>query len=205
MLETALTLAENSDGIIQPALAWITTPFTFYLYSVTAFGLLVLLGLSSCVRVSRRKAKLVREIVQARETVESSDDEVDFTDKFTAIDQELSSLATLGRPWQEFTETLIQPNSVDELSPYDTYKNTKRPLEFFEIEKFMEEIEPRFKPEQYIGVGLILTFLGLVAALVAAGPAFSGTNSAQITEALEKLISTAGAKFIASIGGLLPR
>ena len=191
----------NSNAPIASALAWATQPFTYYLYSVVAGAGLIVIATVSSIRLASRKRKLLGQFVTAQSKVIESSNSVEFTEQYSLLNEQLRELNAISRAWEEFTETLIEPNTVDENSPYDTYHNTKRPTEFFNADALLEEIEPRFKPEQYIGFGLILTFLGLVAALVEAGPAFS-SGGTEISDALEKLISTAGAKFIASIGGL---
>jgi uncharacterized membrane-anchored protein YjiN (DUF445 family) len=111
----------------------------------------------------------------------------------------------LRRPWEEFEETLIPPLDDIDDPAYQVFRNTKRPSDFFISSQFLGRISPFFKPEDFIGIGLLLTFLGLVAALVVAGHGLGngGENAADMKVVILTLLSTAGAKFIASIGGVL--
>lgn len=57
-------------------------------------------------------------------------------------------------------------------------------------------------PGTFVGLGLLFTFLGLVAALTETGKSFSNNNIEEIQKALEALLLIAGTKFSASVGGL---
>ena len=204
-----------TDSNIQNFLIVLLEPFTHYTYAAVAFTLLILTGAAGAIKIWRLQIVLTRELDTAINILKSNDKltpasgdlnisnerELIFTEHFESINQKLSSLKLLGRRWEEFTETLVPPlREIDDLQ-YRTFRNTQRPSKYFSKAELSESMRPFISGEILIGVGLILTVLGLVAALSVAGPAFEG-ESGNVKAALAQLISTAGAKFLASLGGL---
>jgi hypothetical protein len=103
--------------------------------------------------------------------------------------------ATIIQAWREFEETIIDSS----LTPI---RNTARPSAFF------SRSTPRFSDltfasNVFVGVGLILTFLGLVVALNKAAAGMTGGDVNAAKGALAGLLTVAGAKFFTSIGGLI--
>lgn len=101
----------------------------------------------------------------------------------------------LVQAWREFQESFVDENA-------DPIRNTSRPGTFF------GRVAPRlsyltFASNIFVGVGLILTFLGLIVALGQAAQGMSGTDVADAKNALASLLTVAGAKFFTSVGGLL--
>ena len=190
------------DQIIEEQLSSSLEFFTHYYYAVGAFVALIGIAIVSVIIMWVKTRALKKELVIAILAVKSSgDDEMAFTEGFSGVDEKLKALDHLKRPWEEFTETLIPPlNEVDD-PEYRVFRNTQRPENFFRASVTSSLIKPVVPGEMLIGIGLMLTFLGLVAALTMAGPNF--VNGGDIKQTLGVLISTAGAKFLASIGGLL--
>lgn len=101
----------------------------------------------------------------------------------------------LVQAWREFQESFVDEND-------DPIRNTSRPGTFF------GRVAPRltyltFASNIFVGIGLILTFLGLIVALGQAAQGMSGTDVADAKNALASLLTVAGAKFFTSVGGLL--
>ena len=96
--------------------------------------------------------------------------------------------------WREFHETLIDETS----SPI---RNTNRPSAYFQ-RAAPRQTDLVFWSNVFVGVGLILTFFGLVVALNTAAQGMQG-DVAHSKEALTQLLVVAGAKFFTSIAGLL--
>lgn len=192
---------EKLDCQTRSALEWILEPFTHYTMGAAAFIVLISLAGVSTYVAYRRASFANKQIRHAIAIIESSEDEIEFTEKFEEISARLQSIAVLKRPWEEFQETLIPPlESVDDPS-YRVYRNTKRPQEFFVPDEVLHDVRPWMDGERLIGFGLAFTFIGLIAALTKASGGFNGNE--EITVALAALLSTAGAKFLASIGGLI--
>lgn len=96
--------------------------------------------------------------------------------------------------WREFQETMVDENE----SPV---RNTNRPTIFF------NRIAPKqtdlvFASNIFVGVGLILTFLGLVVALNSAAQGMAGDDVSAAKQSLQQLLVVAGSKFFTSIAGL---
>ena len=113
-----------------------------------------------------------------------------------ALNQQGRGAAGLIQAWREFHETFIDETT----SPI---RNTNRPSVFFQ----------RTAPKQtllifwsniFVGLGLILTFLGLIVALnTAASGMNQSTSISGAQNALTGLLTVAGAKFFSSVGGLV--
>lgn len=102
--------------------------------------------------------------------------------------------------WKEFDETLIKPEPDD---PRAIVCNTVRPQTFFN----QVAIGPRFRlfgalPGIFVGLGLLLTFFGLVSALYFATEGIEESDIAKSQEALKHLLQAASFKFYTSIAGL---
>ena len=105
----------------------------------------------------------------------------------------------LGRAWREFMETALPP-----VPDSGVLRNTVRPFVFFNREDLgLEAGIWRQVPALFVSVGLLLTFLGLVAALEQTGQVLASDSTAGGPLAgLTKLLSVASAKFIMSLTGL---
>ncbi len=193
-------LIENLDVVIGKVLETALAPFTHYTMGVALFFLLIILALISTWLAYSRAKVANKELDNAVQALSKASDEVDFTELFDEIDSSIKQNSILKRPWEEFVETLIPPLDAVDDPQYRVYRNTKRPQEFFKPEEVLKDVRPLMDGERLIGIGLIFTFIGLIAALSKASGAFTGDEN--ITFALATLLSTAGAKFLASIGGL---
>ena len=98
----------------------------------------------------------------------------------------------LRRAWEEYRETIVDPNA-------DVLQNTVRP------ENFFLQLGERHRALGWfaniaIAVGLLFTFLGIIAALSTLD--LSGGPDAMQSQ-LNELMQVAGAKFWASVGGIV--
>ncbi len=193
---------EALDALVREYLPTILEFFTHYSYGAIAFLSLLIFALASVGVVYWRASKIKKELEAATEIIRSSRDEEEFTEQYLKISAEIKQLTVLKRCWEEFEETLIPPLEGIDDPEYRIYRNTKRPQVFFSAASVNSSIKPIMDSERLIGIGLLLTFLGLVAALSEASSSFSSGDNAVIKDGLAGLLSTAGAKFLASIGGL---
>lgn len=96
--------------------------------------------------------------------------------------------------WFEFRESIVP------LEQDGVVRNTARPGTYF-LSTSPSQSNLTYWSNMYVGIGLVLTFLGIVVALHTAGEGMSGgLESAQ--NSLTQLLTVAGAKFFASIGGV---
>jgi archaellum component FlaC/uncharacterized protein YoxC len=109
----------------------------------------------------------------------------------------------LRHSWQEFRETLIEPSVEDEGSSR-VVLNTARPQNYFNTaEAGLRFPLYRAMPNLLVGIGLLLTFFGLVTALYFTTAAIKGAaDLAASQDALRNLLYAASFKFYTSIAGL---
>ncbi len=138
----------------------------------------------------------------ARRKLEAIADKDAFFADYDRLRGEIEIHPLLGRAFQKFDETLVNGRSP--------IANTIRPNAFFNYGLLKEQLSglkimPGV-PGYFVGVGLLLTFIGLVIALskAAAGTeAASAGGGAQVMQAaLRELLHAATFKFSTSIAGL---
>jgi hypothetical protein len=122
-------------------------------------------------------------------------------DRFSSIDQRLASNRVIGDTWRAFVRTLVPVPGQD-----GVLGATRRPRDDLNESILTSAgINLRFYtavPNYLVGLGLLFTFLGLVAALyfASAGVAAPSVEAAQA--ALRDLLAAATFKFVTSIAGL---
>lgn len=144
-------------------------------------------------------------VAEASKLVRRAKTKAEFVANYDLVYDALSEQPLLGHAWKEFDETLVKTSAP--------FRNTLRPQTFFNITllrdrliglKFMAAI-----PGYFVGLGLLLTFIGLVIALSKAAMATSaaqidgaGTGAEAMQRALRELLQAASFKFSTSIAGL---
>ena len=128
-------------------------------------------------------------------------------DRLVDINRELAQARARGpvygrleSAWREFNETALSP-----VANTGILRNTVRPVVFFNREDLgLEAGMWRQVPALFVSVGLLLTFLGLVAALEQTGQVLRAdtTDTAVTVRGLTTLLNVASAKFIMSLTGL---
>nr|WP_240902927.1 anti-phage ZorAB system protein ZorA [Caulobacter sp. SLTY] len=117
-----------------------------------------------------------------------------YLDVSAAMGKEEPGAQALVQAWREFQESIID----EDASPI---RNTNRPSAFF------NRVAPRlayltFASNVFVGIGLILTFLGLIVALGQASKGMGNSDIGASKLALQGLLTVAGAKFFSSVAGL---
>ena len=118
-----------------------------------------------------------------------------YTDASRAMCADGPGAQPLVRAWREFQESIVDENQ----SPI---RNTSRPTTFF-VRVVPRQATLIFASNIFVGIGLILTFLGLIVALNTAAHGMSGGGVADAQLALTGLLTVAGAKFFSSVAGLV--
>ena len=168
--------------------------FAFALsWSISAFAAGLLVAHLLCDMILLRLA--LRSI---RKRVSKSANSRDFATHREALRKDLAAHPLLGHAWREFDETLVP----DE----DGLHNTIRPQTFFNLATLREKVSglkwQSAEPGYFVGVGLLLTFVGLVIALSKAAASTGAANADDMRHALEQLLQAATFKFSTSIAGL---
>lgn len=127
----------------------------------------------------------------------------EITENFSLVDEKIQNEKRFKNTWIEFAKTLIPPLDHIDSPEFRSYRATKRPGDYFDSDHVLKDVRPLFlESENLIAVGLIFTFLGLIAALLHAGINLTAANADGVQRVIQDLLSTAGAKFFASLGGV---
>jgi uncharacterized phage infection (PIP) family protein YhgE len=165
---------------------------------ITIFGAaIILVAFVQTVR-EYRLIGLARSIVGKRT-------EEEFARDFNLIDQDLSVVPKINAAWGEFSETLIHPEFDEQSNLVTPCENTQRPQSYFNLREL--DMGPDFVkvfPSVFVGIGLSLTFLGLISALGEAVQAIeaSAGDTSNIQDAIGNLLQISSAKFYASLFAL---
>ena len=125
---------------------------------------------------------------------------VDIDGKFAKARARGKFYRGLENAWREFNETALPPAAAS-----GVLRNTVRPGVFFNREDLGFEAGMwRQVPALFVSIGLLLTFLGLVAALEQTGRVLEtdSADAAATVRGLTTLLNVASAKFIMSLTGL---
>lgn len=165
------------------------------LASCVIIVIFVWLDRSRPVRVAiRRRLQVIEGIIPAKLT--SHQAEENFATDFVKLDESMSDITNesgqLRHAWMEYRKTLIFDNRI--------ITSTVR------LELFFGQIGDDLRllgwwANIFVAIGLVFTFLGLVAALKVASDGMHGDQSAQ-QEAIPQLLKIASSKFFTSIAGV---
>lgn len=175
---------------------------------VAPFVLLPIMFAAAFIVRQRAKKRVVPYLTAARERIDAlqsvlgTDRDPDaerraFAENYIevsgAMGTEQEGAHNLVQAWREFQESMVDESA----SPV---RNTNRPSAFF------NRAAPKltvlhFSSNIFVGVGLILTFLGLIVALNTAAQNM-GEDITAAKLSLEHLLTVAGAKFFTSVAGL---
>ena len=127
----------------------------------------------------------------------------EFVTSFETTSETFQHIPVVGPAWRDWVTTLITPSAA--VTPV---RSTTRPDNYFTLGLLRAcGINPRLHavmPNLLVGVGLLLTFLGLSIALSAAGSiADQSVSSIDRQNGLKSLLDVASAKFVTSLVGLL--
>lgn len=164
-------------------------------------ALVVLLGFLFSVLSKFTKLKAALKIIRGpRKITGDLEKRVDFQRNFEKIDSALLANKLTSLVWREFRETLLLHERRD-----DAIENSTRPQNFFNLRNLHVHYDfVRSLPNFFVGIGLLGTFIGLIAALTFSTQSLTqATDQAEIKSALNNLLSTAAAKFYISAAGLL--
>lgn len=126
----------------------------------------------------------------------------EFTGSYEEVAAKLRRAPVIGPAWRDWAATLITPASIS-----TPVRSTSRPERYFSLDLLRScNINPRLHasmPNLLVGVGLLLTFIGLAIALHAAGSIADQSVAAAVRQqGLKELLDVASAKFVTSLVGL---
>ncbi len=139
-------------------------------------------------------------ILDASQRIARNRDSVSFAKNFDAIDQRLSKHPLIGHAWRVFDQTTVR------IPGASVIQTTVRPgslLNFGAARERLAGLKVMGSiPGYFVGVGLLLTFIGLVLALQQASAAVSSNDADGMQAATRQLLRVATFKFTTSIAGL---
>lgn len=149
----------------------------------------------------RRAVANARQVLNVQYGRKITGDQLAKIDRgFEQFQERSGPRSRLATAWREFRETTIASERNE-----DALANTERPVTFFNREELgVDGGVWRYIPTFFVSIGLLLTFLGLVAALHQTGQILdkAPAGGETTTEGLKTLLNIAGAKFIMSLTGL---
>lgn len=170
---------------------------------LVSIGILIVL-VAAGLLVGRSARRKLRALKWLDDQVRAAKDEADFAGQVNKITREAKKVRTrkaythITAAWDEFRETLIEDKSSDRV----ILRNSVRPSSFFNLEDL--HFGPgfsRYMPGLFVTVGLLFTFLGLIAALQQI-TGLSDASPEDMRASLDGLLAAASAKFIMSLTGL---
>jgi len=163
---------------------------------ILSFALIVFIVFR--IRVYKINSLLNKAIQDIKDT---PTDESEFFHRYQELDDKYNDNKLLKHAWSEFTETLIISEEKE------VVRNSHESGYYFNISTL---VKPRINttfyqafPNKLVGIGLLFTFIGLVAALYFASKGVSSKDIEVAQKALSQLLDAATFKFSTSIAGLL--
>jgi hypothetical protein len=152
-------------------------------------------------RFTARLAPLRRALARAIELVDQGEGTASFKQRFPAIFEGLAQDPVLGRAWRAYAATVTPvPGNEQALGA------ARAPQSVFDDGLFARVgLNLRFYqavPNILVGLGLLFTFVGLVAALHFASAGVTAADIREAQTALRELLAAATFKFATSIAGL---
>jgi ABC-type transporter Mla subunit MlaD len=194
VVEPIKTLLEGLYAAFRDADIAIFASFALLLAAVAVYLYFRIVRMEPFFRTLRRVTK----------KIEASQDESNFCADFTAVDQSFKADRRLKHAWCEFEETLVRPEDDE----HQVVRNTARPAAYLNVTAAVESGLPlqfyQAVPNYFVGIGLLFTFFGLVAALHFASAGLAQDASVKdAQQALRSLLEVASFKFLTSISGIL--
>ena len=168
----------------------------FLALGILLFALVAWIVFRVRIRPIKRDLKKAIAAINATSEIES-----EFYEQFEELNEKLRDNKLLKHSWSEFTETLI---ISDETA---TIRNSRESHIYFNLRNLTsDKINISFFqafPNKLVGIGLLFTFIGLIAALYFASKGVTSPDIEVAKHELQKLLNAATFKFSTSIAGLL--
>jgi hypothetical protein len=167
----------------------------------TLSALLIAGALAIWLDFRRRLRPVLEGLEEALGVVEEAGSANALHDRFSSINQRLASNPVIGEAWRAFVRTLVPVPGQD-----GVLGTTRRPREDLNESILTSAgVNLRFYtavPNYLVGLGLLFTFAGLVAALYFASAGVAAASIQEAQDALRHLLAAATFKFMTSIAGL---
>ncbi|MEC4726798.1 hypothetical protein HWQ46_14685 [Shewanella sp. D64] len=129
-----------------------------------------------------------------------------FPEEFYELEDTIANSPIMKNPWREFSEVLLRPGE-HHITDSSVIVNTSRPQQFFSDQTIIRpHVNVRYfnsVPNKLTGLGILGTFLGLVAGIYLASSGIGSNNIDEAKGALSHLLDGASLAFLTSIAGLI--
>ncbi|MCG9737677.1 hypothetical protein L1D32_05865 [Shewanella insulae] len=126
--------------------------------------------------------------------------------EFYDLEETIAQSPVMRNPWREFNESLLLVGE-HHITDREVIVNTQRPQQFFSDQTIIRpNLDVRYfnsVPNKLTGLGILGTFLGLVAGIYLASSGIGSNNIDEAKEALSHLLDGASLAFLTSIAGLI--
>ena len=186
-----------SDTPFAPLLGLLSQPWTPWVLCL----FIVLLAVYFALRLWQPIRQFDQELKVAQEAVEKFDGEPDGLDE---LEKALQAQVRLEPAWYEYRHQLIVPDAFTD--PELKLRSTRSARRCFTPALLETRINLRFYlaiPNILVGIGLLFTFIGLIAALYYASEGVAAPDVKLAQAALRDLLHAATFKFVTSVAGLL--
>ena len=172
------------------------------LIAVSMLGVATIITYSFYVRTYR---PLRKDIANASRAFSASGHPESFAGIYNRVEETLNESRFLAPIWFEFRETMSRAERQDGTV---IWQNTKRPQDYFTADAISKQRGSinaiDFWPNTFVGIGLLVTFLGLTVAVKDTAFAIKSAsgNVEEVLGALEGLLAVASIKFTTSVSGI---
>ena len=168
-------------------------------------GIIVLWMLIGAFFLYIRINPLKKDLCNAIEQIQNRSEAPElFVSEFQDLSEKIYNISNMKHLWQEFQETLVFPSGF-ETKP--RICNTVESNDFFNQSTLLgEHVDLRFYnslPNILTGIGILGTFLGLVAGIYMAKEGLVSGNLEELNTSLHGLLDGASLAFLTSIAGIL--
>jgi hypothetical protein len=149
---------------------------------------------------------LKEDINFANQCFAGASDPQSYAEIHSDVEKTLNENRFLEPIWSEFKETMGEGKSA---SGQIIFQNTKRPKDYFTADAIARHRGSLngldYLPNIFVGVGLLVTFLGLTAAVYETSNAISqaGSDIDGVLKSVRNLLTVASIKFLTSVAGIL--
>lgn len=158
-------------------------------------------ALGAYLRFRRRIAPMHDRLHSLCASLENLEGEEGFSAGLPSLERDINAVDFMVHPWTEFRDTLIVPAIDDHRQ---IYLNTDAAGEYFSLDSLLHErLNLRLYnalPNLFTGVGILGTFIGLVAGIHLASESL--LDQSDPTRGLQSLLGGASLAFLTSIAGL---
>lgn len=189
--------------MLQQALQALAPFLARELVLASILGTLVLWALVSGAQLSRAAAAVSQSLRMASRRLAAAPDTNAFVATYESVAADLARDRLLGAQWRGFRQSLIIPST-----PGQPVFTTLPASDAFDLGGLFRTAGADLRyhaalPGLLVGAGLLVTFLGLAAALSSAGSVVAeGVTQQQRNTALRDLLGSAAVKFITSVAAL---